>query len=245
MSLNKPKPKPFLTAEWRYLVMLNYPVEQALLEPHVPAGTLLDTYQGNAYVSVVGFLFLKTRVMGFSVPFHQNFEEVNLRFYVRRFSGEDWRRGVVFIKEIVPKLAIATIARKLYNENYVALPMSHKLETTHDRISLEYGWRLNERWNFLRAQAVGVPVAARPGSLEEFITEHYWGYVAQKDGVCVEYQVEHPRWQIWRAEETAFDCDVAELYGEKFAGSLAVAPSSAFIAEGSPVTVYRGVKLPR
>jgi uncharacterized protein YqjF (DUF2071 family) len=237
------KGRPFLTAEWRHLLMLNYVVEPAVLEPHVPPGTTPDTYQGKYYVSVVGFLFLNTRVFGISVPFHTDFEEINLRFYVRRFADGDWRRGVVFIKEMVPRRAIAGLARFLYNENYVALPMSHQVDLRESDIRVEYRWQHESKWHGLKATGQGKPAPVGPGSLEEFITEHYCGYVLQKDGMALEYQVEHPHWNVWRARDVSLDCDIASLYGEKFAPFLAGAPASAFIADGSAVTVYRGIKM--
>lgn len=241
--MNMEKPSPFLTAEWRHLAMLNYPVERELLDPHVPPGTVLDTYQGKAYVSLVAFLFLNTRVFGVPVPLHTDFEELNLRFYVRRFSGEEWRRGVVFIKEIVPRRAIAAVARLLYNENYCALPMSHQVQLRDPGIEVDYRWQHGDKWNTLRASAERAPILPQPGSLEEFITEHYWGYVVQKDGACLEYQVEHPRWRVWRTSHAVLDCDVAGLYDPKYAPFMSVPPASAFIADGSPVTVYRGTKI--
>src|ERR1041385_5639833 len=91
--------KRFLTAEWTNILMLNYAVDPSLLEPLVPAGSALDMFEGKTYVSLVGFEFNRTRVLGFAVPFHQNFEEVNLRFYVRR----GLKRGVVFVRELVPR----------------------------------------------------------------------------------------------------------------------------------------------
>ncbi len=80
-------PAPFLTAEWRHLAMLNYEIDPVILRPFVPSGTELDSWNGKTYVSIVGFLFLKTRVRGLAIPFHQNFEEINLRFYVRRLGA--------------------------------------------------------------------------------------------------------------------------------------------------------------
>lgn len=235
----------FLSAHWRYLAMLNYEIDPALLQPYVPAGTELDTWQGKTYASMVGFLFLRTRVLGVPVPFHRDFEEVNLRFYVRRQDPtEGWRRGVVFVKEIVPKPAIAWIARLAYGEKYVHLPMRHRLEYNDGDGSspglVEYGWRLAGRWQRLGLMPAGTAQAATPGSEEEFITEHYWGYSAQRRGDTVEYQVEHPRWQVWQAQESWFECDVAALYGPQFVETLADPPSSAFLARGSDVVVRRG-----
>ena len=111
--------RPFLTASWTDLVILNYEVPPAVVLPLVPRGTELDIWQGQALVSLVGFLFTDTRVRGLAIPWHRHFEEVNLRFYVRRrvASAPD-RRAVVFVRELVPRYAIAAIARFLYNEPY-------------------------------------------------------------------------------------------------------------------------------
>ncbi len=237
----------FLSAEWRYLAMLNYEIEPERLLPYLPAGTELDSWNGKTFVSMVGFLFLHTRVMGLPIPLHTDFEEVNLRFYVRRRGPEGWRRGVVFIKEIVPKPAIATVARVVYNENYVALPMRHILQQDLSapplRLSVEYAWRFDRRWHSLHVQTQGEPQPMTAGSEEEFIAEHYWGYAAQPDGSCVEYQVEHPPWRIWQVSACALECDAAALYGPEFAACLQAAPSSAFLAEGSAVEVRQGVKI--
>ena len=235
----------FVTAEWRDLLMLNYPIERAVLDPLVPPGTVLDTYRGVAYVSVVGFRFLNTRVLGVAVPFHRDFEEVNLRFYVRRFADGDWRRGVVFIKEIVPRPAIAAIARAAYNERYVSLPMRHRLmrATGGALMSVEYQWDFQGRLNRMRADTAGESFASAAGSLEEFIMEHYWGYVIQRNGGCMEYEVEHPRWRIHHTKGATLDCDAAQLYGPQFGASLGAMPISAFLTEGSAVTIYRGVRI--
>ena len=232
--------KPFLTAEWRHLLMLNYAVPEELLTPYVPKGTMLDTWQGATYASVVGFQFLDTRVCGWGIPLHRNFEELNLLFYVRRFADGEWRRGVVFIKEIVPRRAIAGIARTLYNENYFAMPMRHNVQVTGEKIQVVYEWKMGGEWQRLSAFASGQPTTPKQGSLEEFITEHYWGYARQKDARCIEYQVEHPAWRVWRAEKAKLECDVAAVYGEAFAASFAAGPNCAFIAEGSAVKVFRG-----
>ncbi len=235
------EPKPFLTAEWKHLAMLNYEVEPSILAPFVPAGTELDEWNGKTFVSMVGFLFLRTRVLGFPIPFHQDFEEVNLRFYVRRRAEDGWRRGVVFIRELVPRLAIAWVARRFYHEPYLALPMAHTLVGLPGPVrSARYQWWFRDRNNSLQLDVAGAPEPLREGSEAEFITEHYWGYNRQPDGSTLEYRVEHPRWQVGPAVRARLDCDVTALYGPEFQDCLEREPSSAFLAEGSAVTVYRG-----
>lgn len=234
--------------------MLNYEINPAALAPLVPAGTELDFWNGKTYVSMVGFLFQNTRVRGFSIPFHRHFEEVNLRFYVRHKAEDGWRRGVVFIKELVPRAAIAFIARTFYNENYARVPMSHRIDPVSmkldhangaDPISVSYSWRFKNRDNFLKVTTHGSAQLPPEGSHPEFIAEHYWGYVTQRDGSTMEYRVEHPRWKTWETETAAFDCDIESLYGKQFCAVLERPPSSAFLADGSEVKLYNGVKLKR
>ncbi|HEX6533019.1 MAG TPA: DUF2071 domain-containing protein [Gemmatimonadaceae bacterium] len=240
-------PRPFLSARWTCLVMLNYEASPALLAPLVPRGTELDDWGGITYVSIVGLRFLDTRVMGVAVPLHRRFEEVNLRFYVRRRAGGEWRRGVVFIREIVRLRAVATVARLAYNEPYVALPMRHTVSFADDAATeparVEYEWRQGGAWNRLGARAGGAAMTAAEGSEAEFITEHYWGYTRRRDGGSIEYRVEHPRWRVWPAAESWLDADVARLYGPSFAEVLAPPPRSAFLADGSAVRVMAPVGL--
>ncbi len=234
---------PFLTAEWRHLLMLNFAVAPQLLQPLVPTGLELDFFEGKTFLSLVGFRFLQTRVLGISIPFHRDFEEVNLRFYVRRKTAEGWRRGVVFVRELVPRRAIALVARVFYGEPYTALPMRHRIEETEAGVAAEYSWRRAGKWESLRGQGSGTSQAVAAGSEEEFITEHYWGYTGRRGG-CSEYQVEHPTWRVWRCRDAEVVADLRALYGERFLASLSARPTSAFIAEGSPIVVRGKSVLP-
>jgi uncharacterized protein YqjF (DUF2071 family) len=226
--------------------MLNYEVPAAVLETLVPRGTTLDLWQGRTLVSVVGFRFLRTRLLGIPIPFHRNFDEVNLRFYVRREMPDgEVRRGVVFIRELVPRRIIAWVARAVYNEPYVALPMRREAPDvpTEAPSTLRYTWRREtaegHMWESLEVCVVGEATLPAIGSEARFITEHYWGYTPQRDGGTIEYEVRHPPWRVWAAETPALRAEVASLYGLPFVEPLTVAPRSAFVAEGSPVSVFR------
>jgi uncharacterized protein len=216
--------------------MLNFVVDPKIVAPLVPPGTEIDFENGETFLSVVGFLFLDTRVLGLPVPLYRDFEEVNLRFYVRKKSADTWRRGVVFIRELVPRRAIALVARTFYGENYVALPMKHDVKHRDSSLSVEYSWRRGRKWESLKLSARGEPQTILAGSHAEFITEHYWGYTCFRGG-CSEYRVEHPRWKIWSANSFEFSADVAALYGDQFVETLSAKPRSAFVADGSPIQV--------
>jgi uncharacterized protein len=228
--------------------MLNYEVPPALLRPLVPSGTELDTWDGATLASMVGFRFLDTRVLGIPIPGHRDFDEINLRFYVRRRDDQgDWRRAVVFVREFVPRWAIAFAARWFYNEPYTAVPMRHDLDMANaaqgESGHAGYAWRSADRWHRLQLTTRGQPALPPPDSEAAFITEHYWGYTVQQDGGSKEYRVEHPPWRVWDTEEAHFDCDVKAVYGEGFAECLEVPARSAFLAEGSVVTVHHGERL--
>jgi hypothetical protein len=237
--------KVFLSAEWRDLIMLNYAVDPQLLQRYVPPGTVLDSFDGKTYVSLVGFRFLRTKLFGaVPIPFHSTFDEVNLRFYVRRQVGsENHRRGVVFIAEVVPKRAIALTARLAYGENYIRLPMKHHLSTNATTKSAEYHWRVNGAWCKLHAQAASASAPAREGGLEQFITEHYWGYSAGRNSGTLEYHVSHVPWNVWPTTSAGFEGDPTSLYGPDLANILKRQTDSAFIADGSPVTVFTGKEI--
>jgi hypothetical protein len=187
-------------------------------------------------------------VLGIPVPFHRDFDEVNLRFYVRRADPAGWRRAVVFIRELVPRPAIAWVARVAYNEPYRAVRMRHLVQMSEAHEGqpgrVQYEWRHGGRWHGLAAATSGPPALPERGSEAEFITEHYWGYTAQRDGGAKEYRVLHPQWPVWRAEAATLDCDIANVYGQPFADVLSCAPCSSFVAVGSGVTVFPGRRLP-
>jgi uncharacterized protein YqjF (DUF2071 family) len=235
--------RPFLTANWRYLAILSFVVDPKILAPFVPPGTEIDFENGETFLSVVGFLFLDTRLLGLPVPLHRDFEELNLRFYVRKKSADMWRRGVVFVRELVPRRAVAMVARTFYGENYLAVPMKHQIDHDESKISVEYSWRRRRKWESLRMGGSGEPQPILAGSHAEFITEHHWGYTCFRGG-CSEYRVEHPRWKVWNAERFEFSANVADLYGNQFVEPLSVAPRSALIADGSPIEVLFREQLP-
>jgi uncharacterized protein len=222
----------FLTAEWRWLAMTNHVVDPALLLPRLPVGLELDLFEGVAMVSLVGFRFLDTRLFGVAVPFHRDFDEVNLRFYVRRRVADGWRRGVVFVRELVPRWALAAVARLAYGEPYTAVPMEHRLEDAGRRV--EYRWRWSGAWCGL---------AVETGSEMAFITEHFWGYSGGPGRPTLEYEVEHPPWRVRAAERVRTAGDLASVYGRELGSALASPPRSAFLAEGSAITVRRPRRL--
>jgi uncharacterized protein YqjF (DUF2071 family) len=235
----------FLKAEWRNLAIANYVINKDVLKPHLPAGTELDLWEGKCYVSAVAFMFQNTKILGIKIPFHINFEEVNLRFYVKRFDGDKWKRGVVFIKEIVPKRAITFVANTIYKENYATRKMKHEWEVKDDSFFVKYHWKNKNKWSSIQIEATKELFEIELESETEFITEHYWGYAKVNEHVTNEYEVTHPKWKKYSVLSSYIDVDFEANYGQEFAFLNKQEPHSVMLAEGSEITVEgkRKIKL--
>jgi len=229
--------KIFLTGEWRKLLIINYSVEPSILTPYLPYKTELDFWKDKCYVSLVGFRFINTRLKGITVPFHQNFEEINLRFYVRYKDGGNWKRGVTFIKEIVPKPALTFVANSIYKERYVTYPTKHRLVRNVNDMKVSYEWKHEGAWDLIEVVADLTSEAIKHESEEEFITEHYWGYTQLSNRLTSEYQVEHPMWQIYPVINHKIQVRFGELYGAEFGNLKDILPDSVMLAEGSNISI--------
>ncbi|MFN2572590.1 MAG: DUF2071 domain-containing protein [Gemmatimonadales bacterium] len=228
--------RPFLSAQWRNLIMVTYAIDPARIIDRVPLGTTLDSWRGKTLVSILGFQFLGTKVLGAPIPFHQDFEEVNLRFYVRRATESGARHGVVFIRELVPRPMVGGIARLLYREPYLVLPMRNKVDPGPPP-DVEYQWDIGNHWCTLGGTGEGEGREPGPGTIEEFLTVRHWGYNGEPGKETLEYRVDHPRWRVWHCGNLRVDYQPGALC--RFdVGPDFKTPVSAIIADGSAVTVH-------
>lgn len=231
----------FLTAQWRKLAMANYVVDPSIVTPYLPVKTELDFWNNHCYLSLVAFMFLDTKVKGCSIPFHRDFEEVNLRFYVRYKEDAIWKRGVVFIREFVPLPMVTSIANHLYQERYRTVPMKHHWVITPEKLQLSYYWKRSQ-WNSFSIDALNDPKSIPEGSEEEFITQHFWGY-SQKTKHTSEYQVDHEAWKSYSMNNHHINVDFSDCYGKDFRFLNGLQPSSVFLVDGSAITVYKDRKI--
>jgi len=235
-------PRPFLTAKWLNLLILNYRCPPELLAPYLPNRVEIDTWESQTLISVVGFVFADTKIQGIAIPGHVNFDEVNLRFYVRRLMPDgEMRRGVVFIRELVAKQLVATVAKTIYEEPYQRVSLSHEIDLISESGgTVAYRWGQQQNQVQLKGSVSGQAQPLVAGSLEEFITEHYWGYTKRRNGKTSEYQVLHPRWDVWKCDSASLVGDTAQCYGAQFSEILKATPHSSLIAVGSHVEVFPG-----
>lgn len=227
----------FLSAHWENLIMANYPVNPEVLKPYLPKGVELDLYENKAYVSLVGFMFKKTSLFNIPIPFFGTFEEINLRFYVKRIEGNSIKRGVVFINETVPYKSVAWVANKLYKEHYIAIPTKNEIEITPTSKNIKYHWKINKEWNHIAVNTAINSEQMLADSIEEFIFEHYYGYTKINNKLSQEYNINHPRWLINKVIDYSINCDFKSMYGNDFNFLKNVRPHSVIFAEGSDVTV--------
>jgi hypothetical protein len=236
-------PKPFLTARWEDVVLVTYRIGADLLAASLPAGLEADRRPGDpagtAYVSLVAFRFLDTRVKGLAVPMHRDFPEVNLRAYVRTTS-DPRRRGVSFISELVPKPAITMVANLVYHEHYRTVPMDCDVREVGGRRRMTVNIELGDRMHSIACtgDAPAQPTAA--GGVEDFFKEHEWGFGRDADGELVTYRVAHPVWKAYRCtlEDLELDVSFHELYGEPWSVLDGAEPVHVLFAEGSAITVF-------
>lgn len=225
----------FLKAEWRKLAIINYEINPEILLPYLPKGTALDFYKGKCYVSLVAFMFLNTKLLELPVPFHRNFEEVNLRFYVKKKEKGTWKRGVVFIKEIVPRPALSFVANTIYKENYHTMQMKNLIHQKDDELLIRYSWK-DKNWHSIQIIAENAPRPMEANSEFEFITEHYFGFT-KKGNTTSEYEVCHPKWDCYTIKDHQLDIDFQKNYGNNFECLNHRNPISVMLAEGSEVQV--------
>lgn len=235
----------FLTAEWKNLALINYEIDAKILENYIPKGTEIDNWNGKCYISLVGFMFENVKLLGMKIPFHINFEEVNLRFYVKRFEKNEWKRGVVFIKEIVPKPALTLVANTIYKEHYQTLPMKHSIIENKNSKDFVYQWKTKNKWNTILVEIEKNPIEIEINSEAEFITEHYFGYTKVNNEKTFEYEVKHPRWQQYNVTNHQIDVNFGEVYGNEFDFLNHQKPISVMLAVGSEISVEnkRQIKL--
>jgi hypothetical protein len=217
--------------------MANYAVNPEVLIPYLPNGVELDFYKDQTYVSLVGFMFKETSLLNIPIPFLGTFEEINLRFYVKRVEGDTVKRGVVFINETVPYKPVAWLANKLYKEHYIAIPTRNLIVSSETAKNIKYEWLINKAWNYISVNAASEPEQMLPGSIEEFIFEHYYGYTKIDNQLSQEYKVNHPRWQVNTVKDYSIHCDFKSMYGGDFSLLSNHQPASVILAEGSPVSV--------
>ncbi len=227
----------FLSAKWENLIMANYAVSPEVLKPYLPQGVELDFHDGKVYVSLVGFMFKETSLFKIPIPFFGTFEEINLRFYVKRMEEGTEKRGVVFINESVPYKSVAWLANKLYKEHYISIATKHSIQVGKRDKQIKYEWEINNTWNHLAVNASTEKSEMLRGSIEEFIFEHYYGYTKINNRLSQEYKIHHPRWLVNKVTDYSIYCDFASMYGNDYAFLNNQKPDSVILAEGSPVNV--------
>jgi uncharacterized protein YqjF (DUF2071 family) len=227
----------FLKANWEHIIMANYIIAPEILKPYLPKGVELDLFQGNAYVSLVGFMFKNTKIFNIPIPRLGTFEEINLRFYVVRKEDNQIKRGVVFINETIPYRIVAWMANTLYKEHYTVVPTQHQIKKELHTNKVKFEWLLNKKWNSLFVEANNEANSMQSGSLEEFIYEHYYGYTKIDATKTLEYKLQHPSWKTYRILNHAIDCDFEAMYGKPFSVLNTTIPEAIFMAQGSSVKI--------
>lgn len=226
-----------LTCEWRKLAFANYIVPPEIVEKYLPAHTKIDFYNGNCVVSLVGFEFRNVEMAGVKVPFYSDFEEINLRFYVKRFDGSKWRKGTVFISEIVNKSALGILANTLVRENYQILPTAREIKETENELDVKYSWTFNKEDYHFSVKSDRLASPYTENSEADFILNRLYGYGKIDDKTSNEYDISHSSWSTYRVDEYSIHVDFARQFGAEFSMLSSTTPHSVMLSEGSKVEI--------
>ena len=230
-----------LEGQVHHAVFASFDVDPRALETLVPAGTELDTWEGRTLVSLVAFEMTDNRLLGLPLTFARSYDQINLRFYVRHRCDGEVRSGVVFLKELLPVPALVAGARLLYRENYERQPVSARVRPPEQERAgrVVYRWRRHDQLHRLAVDFAPPLALPEEGTLEHFLADRHWGYVSLADGSTREYRVDHTPWRIWPAQAARLSQATAASFGARFERWFARDPSSAFVAEGSLMQLYR------
>ena len=232
--------KPFLIAQWVNLILMSWQVEPARLFPYLPGGTTLDLFDNTAYLTMIAFEFRQTSIRGIRVPGHVNFPELNLRFYARARGN----RGVVFIREFVPRPLIAWVARTVYHEPYDYCRLRHDVESTPETVRVTHTVKHHGYTYAIQVEGHNQPYLPPPTSLEHHLKEHGRGYGTSRVGTTVTYGVAHRFWLVYPLSRFHYTIDMAKLYGQEWAFLNDQAPANVTLAQGSDVQVFPPTTLP-
>ena len=163
----------FMAQKWENLLFLHWPVSKESLESTIPEDLEVDLFEGEAWLSVVGFRLSELRIKPFvQIPW-KDFSELNLRTYVRDQAG---RRGVWFYSLDSSDLLAVVGARLLYGLNYRYASIDHNqkndfIEYTSETKSKRGGIKGSISSSSPAMKMVGE--MAKAGTLNYFLLERY------------------------------------------------------------------------
>lgn len=216
---------------------MNYIISPEILENYLPAYTIIDYFKGNCFTSLVGFPFRNVEIAGMKIPFYTDFEEINLRFYVKRFDGTTWRKGTVFISEIANKSALKFLANSFLHEKYQTLETRQEIKENSELIETKYSWRTWMNWQFLNLISEKPSESVAEGTEAHFIMDRSSGYQKYDTATTNEYGISHPKWNIYPIRSFDINVDFEESFDSNFPVLNETLPHSVILARGSSVAV--------
>lgn len=200
-----------LGQRWTELAYFHWPYDPAEVQRLLPAGVVVDTFDGAAWVGLIPFEMRDVRIGGSPpVPWLGSFIEINVRTYVRDDIG---RRAVWFFSLDVPRLAIVAVARSMFALPYCWAQTEHDVDGDHHRYRMMRRWprsasaRADLRWR-VGAQLEGDDVS----ELDHFLTAR-WGLLTTRRGRVLHGGVHHERWPLHHVEGVSIDQDLIEAAG--------------------------------
>jgi uncharacterized protein YqjF (DUF2071 family) len=193
---------------WLDLLFAHWPLPEAVLRPHVPAGVPIDTFDGTAWIGVTPFEIVGAHLHGLSpLPGLSRFPELNLRTYTT-IGG---RPGIWFFSLDAASRAAVMAARLTYRLPYRHASMA--ISRSGERIAYRSRARAVPATFVATYEPVGSPTAPAPGTLEHFLTERYCLYTLDARRRLRRADIHHRPWPLQPARADLTENTMTEPLG--------------------------------
>lgn len=232
-----------ISSEFRKVALLNYIVPPEVVEKYLPKYTKPDFYNGNCFISLVGFQVKKLKVSDVKVPLIKDFDEIDLQIYVKRFDGARWVKGVVIISRIFDQPGAATLTNTLFKTNYTSMPTTSEVNETEEGLEVKYSWQLNGKEQSFSVKSNNLAAPYDKDTEAAFILDRSLGFIKAGEEETFQYTINHASWHLYTVEEYAVDVDFSRQFDPVLNILNTMVPQSVILTEGSTVEIGENVEV--
>lgn len=199
---------------WADLLFAHWRVQVEQVRHLVPSGLTIQEHDGSSWIGLVPFRMQGVMLRYLpDVPGLSAFPELNVRLYVER----DGKPGVWFLSLDADNAPAVWAARTFLHLPYHKAAIS--LQARGDLIEYSSVRRRGGARYQGTYRPIGGVYAAKPGSLDHWLTERYCLYAAAPSGELRRMEVHHAPWPLQPAEAEIHENGMFEPHGVKVTGA--------------------------
>ena len=232
-----------ISSEFRKVALLNYIIPQEVIEKYLPKHTKPDLYNGNCFISLVGFQVKKLKLNDVKVPLIKDFDEIDLQIYVKHFNGASWEKGVVVISRIFDQPGLAPLTNTIFQTNYISHPSKSEVKEDQHGLEVKYSWQFDGKEQSFSVKSNNLAAPYDKGTEAAFILDRSLGFIRVTEEETLKYPVTHASWHLYTVEEYAVDVDFSRQYDPALNLLNSRIPHSVILTEGSTVEIGENVEV--